>query len=96
MGNAFVEALAAGLPIIGTPVGGILDIIKDGETGLFAKVDDPKDLAEKIKLLLENKKLTEQIVENGRKMVEERFCWDKIAQNYAKIFNHEQIGRAHV
>ncbi|OGF63149.1 hypothetical protein A3C77_02145 [Candidatus Giovannonibacteria bacterium RIFCSPHIGHO2_02_FULL_45_13] len=89
MGNAFVEALAAGLPIIGTPVGGILDIIKDGETGLFAKVDDPKDLAEKIKLLLENKKLTEQIVENGRKMVEERFCWDKIAQNYAKIFNHE-------
>src|SRR3989344_2476279 len=75
MGNAFVEALAAGVPIIGTPVGGILDIIKDGETGLFARVDDPKDLAEKIKILLENKKLTAQIVENGRKMVEERFRW---------------------
>ena len=89
MGNSFVEALAAGLPIVGTPVGGILDIIKDGETGLFAKVNDPKDLAEKIKILLADKKLVRKIVENGRKMVEERFSWDKIAQNYADIFNHE-------
>ncbi|QQG42844.1 MAG: glycosyltransferase family 4 protein [Candidatus Giovannonibacteria bacterium] len=89
MGNAFVEALAAGLPIVGTPVGGILDIIKDGETGLFAKVDDPKDLAEKIKILLADKALARKIVENGRKMVEERFDWNKIAQNYSDIFNHE-------
>ncbi|OGF49173.1 hypothetical protein A3G55_04430 [Candidatus Giovannonibacteria bacterium RIFCSPLOWO2_12_FULL_44_25] len=95
MGNAFVEALAAGVPIIGTPVGGILDIIKDHltvsgrATGLFAKVDDPKDLAEKIKTLLKNKELAAQIVANGRKMVEERFSWDKIARNYAEVFNHE-------
>jgi len=89
MGNAFVEALAAGVPIIGTPVGGILDIIKDGETGLFARVDDPKDLAEKIKILLEDKALARKIVENGKKMVEERFSWNKISRNYADVFNHE-------
>ena len=89
MGNAFVEALAAGVPIIGTPVGGILDIIKDGETGLFARVDDPKDLAEKIKILLKDKALARKIVENGKKMVEERFSWNKISRNYADVFNHE-------
>ncbi|OGF64241.1 hypothetical protein A2661_00655 [Candidatus Giovannonibacteria bacterium RIFCSPHIGHO2_01_FULL_45_24] len=89
MGNAFVEALAAGLPIIGTPVGGISDIIKDGETGLFAKVDDPKDLAGKIKILLEDRALVQKIIANGRKMIEERFSWGKIAKNYADIFNHE-------
>ncbi len=89
MGNAFVEALSAGLPIIGTPVGGILDIIKDKETGLFAKIDDPKDLAEKIKTLLNNKELLARIVDNGQKMVREKFSWDKIADDYEKIFNSQ-------
>ena len=89
MGNAFVEALVAGLPIVGTPVGGILDIIRDGETGLFAKVDDPKDLADKIKILLADKALARKIVENGKKMVEERFSWNKIAAQYAETFNFQ-------
>lgn len=86
MGNSFVEALAAGLPIIGTPVGGIVDIIENGKTGIFAKVDDPKDLAEKIKTLLKNELLSASIAENGRKMVEERFSWDKIANQYERVF----------
>src|SRR3989338_7534047 len=34
LGNAFLEAMAAGVPVIGTPVGGIPDFLKDGETGL--------------------------------------------------------------
>ena len=43
----FWEAMGAGLPIIGTPVGGIVDFLKDKETGLFSKIDDASDLAEK-------------------------------------------------
>ena len=87
MGNSFVEALAAGLPIVGTPVGGIGDIIKDGKTGLLAKADDPQDLAEKVKTLLQDQKLANSIVENGRRMVEERFSWDKIAVSYGEVFS---------
>lgn len=86
MGNSFVEALAAGLPIIGTSVGGIKDIIKDRETGLFVKIDDPIDLAEKIILLLMNKELAINILENGRKMVEEKFSWEEISKCYERIF----------
>lgn len=86
MGVSFVEALAAGLPIVGTPVGGIMDIITDGETGLFAKVDDPEDAAKKIMLLQQNPQLAQSIVENGKKMLQERFLWSSIAKQYEEIF----------
>lgn len=89
MGNSFVEALAAGLPIIGTPVGGITDIIRNGETGLFCRVDDPQDVAEKIKLIIADEKTSRALVEAGRHMVEERFSWDKIADRYGKIFSRQ-------
>src|SRR3989338_2088853 len=83
MGNSFIEALAAGLPIIGTPVEGILDIIQDGKTGLFAKVDDAADVAEKTLCLLGDKALRRRIAEAGGAMVRERFSWDGIASGYA-------------
>lgn len=87
MGNAFLEGLSAGIPIIGTPVGGILDIIENKKTGLFCRSEDPKDLAEKILLLLRDKSLAEKIVENGQKMIKEKFLWDKIAVKYENLFN---------
>lgn len=87
MGVSFVEALAAGLPIVGTPIGGIPDIITDGITGLFARVDDPDDAAEKITRLLRDSRLGRAIVENGKKMLHERFLWDSIAKQYAEVFD---------
>ncbi len=86
MGNSFVEALAADLPIIGTPVGGITDIIQDGKTGLFANPEDPHDLAEKMIKLLQDKSLAERIVAEGQKMVKEHFSWDKIVASYENMF----------
>ena len=92
MGNSFVEALAAGVPIIGTAVGGITDIIEDGKTGLFCRVDDPKDLAEKIVKLLEDRALAASIVENGIRMVRRHFSWDTIADSYEKVFRKSLTG----
>jgi len=87
MGNVFLEALAAGLPIIGTRVGGIPDIIQDGETGLLADVDDAEDLASKIRELLTNAGLSHKIVSKGIRMIQDRFTWDGIAESYQMIFN---------
>jgi glycosyltransferase involved in cell wall biosynthesis len=86
LGTAFLEAMAAGLPIIGTKVGGIPDFLKDGETGLFTKVDDAEDLAEKIILLLTDENLRQRLAQNGRKLVEEKYQWSKIAQRFREIF----------
>lgn len=79
LGNSFLEAMAAGLPIVGTSVGGIPDFLKDGETGLFCQIDDPKDLAQKISLLLSDNKLYNQLSQNGLKLVRENYSWDKVA-----------------
>lgn len=87
LGSAFLEAMAAGLPVIATEVGGIPDFLKDRETGLFVKVNDEADLAQKIKELLYNNYLREQIIENSKSLVQEKYSWDSIAQTMNKIFN---------
>ena len=89
MGNSFVEALAAGLPVIGTAVGGIPDIIQDRRTGLMARVDDSEDLAEKIKMLLNDQALSEKLAAEGRQKVKEKFGWDLISESYASLFSDE-------
>lgn len=85
MGNSFIEAMAAGIPIIGTPVGGIVDFLKDGETGLFCKVRDPKSIAEKAGVLLKNSRLKQRIVSNARKLVFEKYDWNKISGQIGKL-----------
>lgn len=93
MGNAFVEALAAGLPVVGTPVEGILDIIEDGKTGLFVRVDDPVDVAEKILRILGDHALARRIADAGAITVRERFSWDIIARGYIGVFHNALLPR---
>ena len=88
LGSSFLEAMGAGLPIIATAVGGIPDFLKDGETGLFCKVDDPKDLAEKIKKLMTDEVLAKRIAENGRRLVLEKYDWNDIASKIKNILSH--------
>src|SRR3989344_2821524 len=80
LGSAFLEAMASGLAVIGTPVGGIPDFLKDGETGLFCKVGDPEDIAEKINRILSDDELRNRLMLNGRKLMEEKYTCDKIAK----------------
>jgi len=89
LGSAFLEAMAAGLPIIGTPVGGIPDFLKDGETGLFCKVADPKDLAEKIIKILKDGQLREKITVNAKALVAEKYDWNTIAEKFYKIYQNQ-------
>ncbi len=86
LGNSFLEAMAAGLPVIATPVGGIPEFIKDGETGLFCRVDDPQDLANKIVILASDKSMQSKLAENGQKLVETNYSWDNISRSMALIF----------
>ena len=86
LGSAFLEAMGAGLPIIGTNIGGIPDFLKHNETGLFCEVDDPRDLAIKIKRFLHDPDFRKKIGQNAKKLVYENYSWDKIAVTMGGIF----------
>ena len=86
LGTAFLEAMASRIPVVATPVGGIVDLVKSAETGVFCAVDSPISIAEKIKLVIEDKKIRENIVKNAFKMVKEKHEWNKIAEEYREVF----------
>ncbi len=86
LGSSFLEAMAAGVPVIATPVGGIPDFLRDGETGLFCEVKNPKSIAEKVKILLENKELREKIIKKAKEMILRDYNWDFIADKMRNIF----------
>jgi hypothetical protein len=92
MGNSFIEAMAAGLPVIATPVGGIPDFLKDGETGLFCEVNNPKSIAEKVKILLDNQELRIKIITNAKEMVVKNYDWNLIAEKMReKVFGYVNL-----
>ncbi len=73
-----LEAMAARLPLVGTEVGGIPELIHNGVNGYLCKPADPRDLAGKITLLLESDITT--FGKNSRKIVEENYDWEQIAE----------------
>lgn len=85
-GNSFIEAMAAKLPVIATPVGGIVDFIDDKETGVFCAPDNPKSVAAAVQFLLEEKALKEKIVNQAFNRVVERYSWDHVAREMKKVF----------
>jgi len=94
LGSSFLEAMAAGLPVIATPVGGIPDFLFDPvanpdkePTGLFCRVRDPKSIAEKVQQLMDNQELRNRLIANGKKLVQEKYDWELIAKKMNNIFN---------
>jgi spore coat protein SA len=80
LGLVFLEAAAAGLPVIATRRGGIPEVVRDGETGLLLdRPDDDAELAAKIIRLLDDAPLRQRLGQQGRARVEAGFSWQKIA-----------------
>lgn len=72
-GIAAVEASATGLPIIATAVGGIMDIVSDGETGFLVESGDVEMLAERLQQLAAQPELRGQMGQAARRRAEQRF-----------------------
>ncbi len=87
LGNSFLEAMVAEIPIIGTSVGGIPDFLDNGQTGLFCEVRDPKNIAEQVQLLINDNLLRQRIVSQAKELVEKYYDWDIIAEKMNDIFN---------
>ena len=82
--NIMLESMACGTPVLATPVGGIPDIIKDGETGFIAESNSPECLANNIERVLSYPDLDE-IITNARKLVEREFSFTAAVDRYKRI-----------
>jgi L-malate glycosyltransferase len=87
LGVVLLEAIASGCPVIGSNVGGIGDIIIDGENGFLVSERDPTALAEKISLLLADSELREKFRRNGFTHIEKKFSWEYISLQFSELFN---------
>lgn len=95
MGNSFIEAMAAGLPVIATQEGGIADFLFDAKrnpdqepTGWAVERDSPEQIAKAVEEIVSNKDATRQVVDHARAMVREKYDWDYVAKAMReRVFN---------
>ena len=88
-GIAFVEAWAAGKPVIGCRAGAIPTIIDENKDGLLIPVDDSKALAQALLKLLHNPKLARQMGKAGQEKVLQQYTWDIVTARWRQVY--EQV-----
>ena len=81
-----LESLASGLPIVGTNVGGIPELVIDGKTGYLVKPANTEDLAEKIIKILSNEKQLNYMKQEARKRAVENFSWEVITKETIAVY----------
>jgi glycosyltransferase involved in cell wall biosynthesis len=87
-GTVFVEAEAAGLPVIGTDVGGVSEMMRDAETGILVPLHDLPALRNALERLIDHPSLRKEMGEAGRKMVWEEgvFSPERLAENTEAVY----------
>lgn len=86
MPTSIIEAMSASLPVIGTDVGGVGELIRDKETGFLVPPDRVEALADAIGKLLRSSELRERFGASGRKRVESEFTIHSMVENHLRAF----------
>ncbi|HUD05283.1 MAG TPA: glycosyltransferase family 4 protein [Patescibacteria group bacterium] len=84
-GQVFIEAMSCGLPVIGTKVGGIPEIISDSYNGYLVQPDDASILAQRIEGLLSDDSMRNKFIKAGIKTVKDNFTSEKQFANFHKM-----------
>jgi glycosyltransferase involved in cell wall biosynthesis len=80
-----LEAMASGLPVLASPVGGIEDYLIDGENGIHIQ-REPKEIAARLDRVLNDPALHERLREGGLATAK-NYAWEKIAKQYLNLFD---------
>lgn len=86
LGVVYLEAMACRLPVIGTEVGGVPDLIQQGYNGLLVPQKDSQALAEAILDLMADRTKREELAWNGYRLALDMFDWRQIARRYAAVY----------
>jgi starch synthase len=81
-----LEAMACQAPVVASAVGGILEVVEDGKTGLLVPPAQPEALAESITRVLANPELGRRMGQAGRRRVEAHFSWTSIAERTEQVY----------
>ena len=81
-----MEAMASALPVVSTAVGGVAEMVRDGETGLLVSQNDPNGTAEAVSRLIANRELAQSFGGKGRERAKELFSIQKNVHALRKIF----------
>jgi glycogen synthase len=81
-----LESMACRTPVVASAVGGILEVVEDGRTGLLVPPARPDDLAAAIRRVLDDRDLARAFGDAGRRRVEERFSWASIAERTQAVY----------
>jgi len=87
LGVVLLEAMKAGVPVIGSKIGGIPDIINDGVNGFLVPPEDPVVLSDRIIWLLENYEIRRNIARAGLETVKEKFGWENIGRQFVEVYD---------
>ena len=80
------EAFYLNVPVIGTDVGGIPELIKNNETGIIVPPENPSKLAQSVNELLSDKEKAEKLATNGNTFVKNNMTWDVILPKYIQFY----------
>jgi glycosyltransferase involved in cell wall biosynthesis len=87
LGTSFLEAMAMEKPVVGTNVGGVGEVIKNGVNGYLVEPNNPATLSEAVIKILRNKKRARMMGIEGRKIVEQNFTVEKMCERMYALYS---------
>lgn len=94
-GRSLIEAQACGVPVVATKVGGVVDVVEDGVTGLLCLPQNPADIAAKMLRLYHDPDLCRDLARRARQRVEERYTVDLMMERTLAVYR-ESLERQHI